>query len=406
MAGILEGIRVLDWTIYQQGPVVGMILGDLGADVIKIEEKDVGDPARGMGRVAGAMLSNEGLVGLNSYWEAGNRNKRAISLDLRNAKGKEVAYELVKKSDVFVQNFREGVAERMEMDYKTLSKHNPRLIYCHSSAWGPKGPDRGDPSADYTGVARSGLMYTAGEPDAGPQMVQGGIGDQTGATMSALGILAALLHRERTGEGQELEASLLGGLTFLMGHVVTMRLISRIPGIRIPRTKAGNPLWNHYKCADDTWIALAHLSPDKFWPNVCTALGIKDLEKDPRFESMEARTQHKEELITIFDRIFATKPRQEWIDSFKANNVIYGLLNDITDLENDPQILENDYITTYDHPAFGQIRTVGHPITFSKTPMSVRRAAPEFGQHTEEVLMEVLGYTWDDLTKLKDEGVY
>ncbi len=404
MKMILDGIRVIDWTIFQQGPIASQLLGDLGADVIKVEQRGVGDPARAMMRVAGASLGAK-EIGRNSYFEAGNRNKRAIAVDLNKPQGKEIIDRLVEKSDVFVQNYRKGVAERLGLDYKTLSKHNPRLIYAHASGWGPKGPDRDDPSADYTGLARSSFMFLPGEPASPPLGTQGGVGDQAGGIMTAFGVIAALLHRERTNEGQEIEASLLGSSIFLLGHPVTMNTISHITNFRISRTRAQNPLWNHYACSDGKWIALANLQPDKFWPNVTRALGMAELEKNPRFDSMENRAKNCEELISILDKVFASKPRNEWLKILKRNNVIYTLVNELDDLKEDPQILENHYITTFEHPIWGHTKTIGFPVTFEKTPMSIRREAPEFNQHTEEVLTSLLDYSWEDIAKLQDAEV-
>ena len=404
MTMVLEGIRVVDWTIFQQGPVASMLLGDLGADVIKIEERIGGDLGRGMMRVAGAMVGGK-EVQRNPYFEAGNRNKRSLTVDLGKEKGREIVYKLVEKSDVFIQNFRMGVAGRRGVDYDTLSKYNPRLIYAHASGWGPKGPDKDDPSADYTGLARSGLMALAGEPGMDPVPIQGGIADQTGAVMTAMGVLAALFVRERTGLGQKVDASILGGMTFLQGHPVVFCTMANLWGIRIARNSAGNPLWNHYKCGDDKWIALAHLSPDKFWPILCHSMGLQELEKDPRFDTMENRTKNCQELIAILDKTFATKNRDEWAKIFKENGVISSPINNTLDLTQDPQVLANDYVTEFNHPVFGPTKTVGFPIGLSRTPCSIRREAPEFGQHTEEILTEVLDYTWDDVAKFKDEEV-
>ena len=399
----LDGVRVLDWTIFQQGPVCGAMLADLGADVIKIEHRIEGDPARGLMAMIGTMIGDVG--GRNPYYENNNRGKRCITIDLRKDKGKELVYKLVEKSDVFLHNHRMGAAERMGMDYETLKKYNPKLIYCHASGWGPKGEDAFNPSADYTGVARSGIMSVAGEPDMPPQMVQAGIADQMGATTSAYGILAALIARDRYGIGQKVDASLLGGMTWLLGLAVSMRLISKIPTMRSARKKAGNPLWNHYRCKDDKWIALAHLQPDKFWPNFCTAMEIHHLEKDTKYENMMARAQHSSELIDILDGIFATKTRDEWSKIFKENGVIFASVNTLEDLEFDCQMIANEYITECEHPAWGKVKEIGFPVTFSETPMKITREAPQFGQHKEEILMEILGYGWDEINKLKDEEI-
>ncbi len=404
MAMVLEGIRVLDWTIFQQGPVASMLLGDLGADVIKIEERIGGDLGRGILRVTGVSINGE-EVERNPYIEACNRNKRSLTVDLKKEKGREIIYKLIQKSDVFIQNFRMGVAERMGMDYETLSKHNPGLIYAHASGWGPKGPDSGDPSADYTGIARSGFMCLAGEPGMDPIPVQGGIADQSGAVMTAFGVLAALLAREKTGTGQKVDTSLLGSMTFLQGLPVVFCTMLDLCDTRSARTDASNPLWNHYKCSDDKWIALSHLSPDKFWPVLCRSMGLEALENDPRFDSMDNRTKNHQKLIEILDKHFLTKKRGEWIKIFKENGVIFAPVNNIKDLTEDPQVIANDYVTEFEHPALGPIRTVGFPIGLSKTPMSIRREAPEFGQHTEEILTEVLDYSWEDVGALRDEEV-
>src|SRR5216117_1497305 len=202
----LAGIRVIDWTIWQQGPVASVMLGDLGAEVIKVEERVGGDPGRGVLRAQGLDLSDRP----NFYFEANNRNKRSLTIDLKKPEGVEIVRSLADGADVFVQNFRQGVAERLGLDAATLRTRNPRLVYASATGYGPEGPDSGAPSFDYLGLARSGLMLASGEPDDPPIYTSGGIADQMGATMLAFGVLAALLVRERTGRGQEVDASHLG----------------------------------------------------------------------------------------------------------------------------------------------------------------------------------------------------
>ena len=397
----LEGIRVLDWTIFQQGPVAAMMLADLGADVIKIEDRVTGDPGRGMVAVLGAI---GGLKGRNAYFEFNNRGKRSITLDLRKEKGREIFYSLVEKSDVFIHNHRRELAERLELDYKNLIKYNPRLIYACASGWGPKGPEAREGSFDYTGQAKSGFMC-AGEEGFPPQQNYcGGPADQIGAIMTAYGVITALLVRERYGIGQELDASLLGGMIWLQGLGLAFELI--MGKMRhTPRTEAGNPLWNHYGCQDGKWLVLGHLQPDKWWPNVCKVLGIENLEKDPRFADLKARQENTKELISIMDRIFATKPRDEWIKILRENGIICSPVNSLSDLANDEQTLANEYIIDCNHAAWGPVKVAGLPVIFSKTPGKVRVEAPEFGQHTEELLQEILDYSWDEIIKLKEEEV-
>jgi len=397
----LEGIRVLDWTVFQQGPVATAMLGDLGADVIKIEDRAGGDPARGMVRVLGAQ---SGLKGRNAYFESNNRNKRSIALDLSKQQAREIIYKLTEKADVFVQNHRRGVAARRGLDYATLSKYNPRLIYATASGWGPKGPISDEPSFDYTGQARSGIMNVVGEPGMPPLWIGGGMGDQVGAILTVYGVLAALLVRERYGIGQEIDVSLLGSLLFLQGLNVGFTLLMDRKEFRATRAKAGNPLWNHYCCRDDKWLALAHLQPDRFWPPLCRALGKAELEKDPSFQDMEARSKNCEQLISILDKVFATRDRDEWLKILRANDVICAPINSMPEAVVDPQVLANEYVADFNHPVWGPVKLTGIPVIFSQTPGQLRREAPELGQHTEEILGE-MGYSWDDISRLKEEEV-
>lgn len=401
MGMVLDGIRVLDWSVFQAGPIAGMLLGDMGADVIKIEEPVGGDLGRGVLRVVGAITS-QGQQSRNFYFEIGNRNKKSIGVDLKRPEGRQIIYQLVEKSDVFLHNFRHRAALSVGMDYETLSKFNPRIVYAHASGWGPKGPDSGDPSADYTGVARAGLFLVTPRPGVDPEYPQGGIGDQCMGIMTALGILAALFERERTGVGQKVDTSILGSVAFLLGYPVGFQTLAGINSMYVRRDSAGNPLWNHYRCSDGKWIALAHLAPDRFWPIVCRAMGLDSLVADERFNTMDNRTKNCQELIRLLDSAFATKTRDEWTKIFKKNEVIFAPVNTIPELTQDPQAIANDYITEFDHPSWGRTRTIGFPIGLSRTPLSIRNVAPELGQHTEEILLDVLGYKWDEIARLKE----
>lgn len=380
-----------------------MILGDLGAEVIKIEARDGGDPGRGMMKLVGI---ETGIAGRNFFFEYCNRNKKSLVVDLRKKEGKEIVYKLVEKSDVFLQSFRKGVATRLGFDYDTLSKYNPKLIYASVSGWGPKGPDAEKPAFDFTGLARSGIMNMVGDPSTPPQNIQGGIADQMGAVVAANGIVIALLTREHTGEGQEVNTSLLGSMIWLQAMAMSMYLTLGAQWPRTDRATVANPLWNYYRCQDDRWIVLAHLQPDRYWPVLCRALGMEELEKYPRFADLVSRGQNSVELITIMDKIFASKPREEWRKILaEAGDLIFESINTIPEVANDPQTLANDYITDFQHPALGATKVVAPPWQFSKTPVGTQREAPEYGEHTEEILTEVLRYSWDDIIRLKNDEV-
>lgn len=404
MAMPLEGIRILDWTIWQQGPVATMMLGDLGAEVIKLEERVGGDPGRGVMSVAGALVGVSS--GPNFYFEANNRHKQSLTLNLKKPEAREIIYKLVEKSDVFVQNFRKGVAGKLGIDYQTLTKYNPKLIYASASGYGPFGPDSGEPSFDYMGLARSGIMTAVGEPGMPPLAVAGGIADQMGGIMLAYGILAALLAREKYGVGQEVDTSHLGSMTALQGLNVSCQAMIGAEFKRMPRAAAPSPLWNHYQCGDGKWICLAMPQQDRYWSDFCKTLGIAQVEKDPRFETMAKRAQNAKELIPILDQAFAAKPRDEWMKALKAGgDFIYTIVNNIGDLPKDEQMTANGYVVDYDHPRLGKTKIVGVPVRLSKTPGDPKAPAPEFGEHTEIILTELLGYSWEDVERLKEAEV-
>jgi crotonobetainyl-CoA:carnitine CoA-transferase CaiB-like acyl-CoA transferase len=399
MAGPLDGVKVVEITMFQQGPVAGTKLGDLGADVIKVEPP-TGDPARGFMRIIGTMV---GLKGRNYYFENQNRNKRSIVLDLKTERGMEIFLKLIDRADVFATNLSIEAPIKMGIGPDVLLKRNPRLIYAQASGWGRKGPDANGYSFDYTGIGRSGLMMSCGERGTPPAQVLPGLGDELGGMVLAWAVCAALYAREKTGKGQLVDTSLMGSLTCMLSLILSAPAILGQEFPREIRAEAGNPLYNHYKAKDAKWFILAHLQPDRYWPNVCQALGMPELENDPRFNSIEARGEYAKELIAIMDKKFATKTREEWFEIFKKEGLIYTPIQTPTEVINDPQAIANNYVTWFDHPVLGRTKMVGFPWDFSETPASIRREPPEFGQHAEEILLE-LGYAWDDITRFKEEG--
>lgn len=400
----LDGVRIIDWTIWQQGPVSTMMLADLGAEVIKIEERVGGDPGRGVLSIAGALVG--ATSGPNFYFEANNRHKQSLTLDLKNPKAIEIVYQLAEKSDVFVQNFRKGVADKLGIGYEALSQRNPQLIYASATGYGPFGPDSGEPSFDYMGLARSGIMTAVGEPQMEPLSIAGGIADQMGAIMLAYGVMAALLAREKYGMGQEVDISHLGSMTALQGLNVACKAILGKEFKRMPRAAAPSPLWNHYKCGDDKWICLAMPQQDRYWSDFCKVLGIEHVLDDPRFATMGDRADNAKDLIPILDTAFASRPRDAWMKALKeGGDFIYTVVNTIADLPTDEQMLANEYIVDYEHPSIGKTQLVGVPVRLSKTPGDPKGAAPEFGEHTERILTELLDYSWEDVAKLREEEV-
>ena len=402
--GPLKGIRVLDWTMWQFGPVSTAMMGDMGADVIKIEALD-GDAGRALRR---ATTLRMGLAGdRNAYFETCNRNKRGIAVNLKTQEGRDIIYKLAETADVFVQNFRKGVAERLGVGYDTLHEVNPMLIYGSASGYGPEGPDAHLPSFDGCGQARGGLMMSATPAGAEePTRVSQGVSDQIGAITLCLGVLAALVARSVQGIGQKVDASHLSGTMWLQGMGISMSLLSS--GSRLgafDRKRPWNALANIYKCRDGRWIQLMHLQPDRYWKNFATVMGVPEPIEDPRFATMQAQQENGEELTAILDDRFATKTYDEWDDAFReAGDFIYARVQSTDELEHDVQVIANDYITTFDHPVLGPVKMCNHPNRYSEMPAGIWREAPELGQHTEEILVDELGYTWDDIGRLQEAG--
>jgi crotonobetainyl-CoA:carnitine CoA-transferase CaiB-like acyl-CoA transferase len=385
---------------------VGVILGDLGASVIKIENPQGGDPARGMAQMSQMRSARAGNLDRNFFMEAFNRSKRSMALDLQHEKGKEVVYKLIENADIFVHNFRPDVPKRLGIDYETLCRYNPRLVYAEATGYGSEGPECLKPGFENIAQAKTGWLYFAGGPEMPPLwQVSGAGGDMIGAVVSVIGILAALAARDRNGIGQRVDTSLVGSLIYLATSPFTARLLLGQEFPRRDRAKVVNPLCNFYKCSDGGWIFLYMLQADRYWHDFCAATGIEHLEKDPRFVNLEARNANSEQLIKIFDEVFAAKPLAEWLDILeKGGDFIYGPIQTVSQAIADPQVLANKYITDFDHPVFGPTQIVGVPYKFSETPATVTRAAPELGEHTEEVLLET-GYTWEKIGELKDQGV-
>jgi crotonobetainyl-CoA:carnitine CoA-transferase CaiB-like acyl-CoA transferase len=400
--GPLDGIRVLDWTMWQFGPVSTMMLADMGAEVIKVESLD-GDHARQFHRVSGAATVLPG--GLNAYFESLNRQKTSIALDLKNPKGTEIMYQLARKSDVLIQNFRQGVAERLNLGYEDIHKQNPMLVYGSATGFGPKGPDSGKPAFAYTGEARSGSLWWAGPNDGKPYNLQS-VADQIAGIILSYGVLGGLISRDKLGFGQRVDVSHLGSLMWLGGNRNGIALLSGNTPQRQDRTEARNVLWNSYKCKDDLWIAFSMNQSDRYWPDFCKAIERPDFLENEKFNEMNARADNREELIRLLDDIFVTKDREFWQNIMnETGGIIWAPVQDIWDLPDDPQVKLNNYIVDFDHDVLGKVKYLQTPVGYSDTPLSTRKSAPQHGEDTENILIDMLGYTWDDIASLQDEGV-
>jgi len=411
---ILEGIRVLDMTVYQLGPVATMMLAAMGAEVIKIE-RPTGEPGRGVGRGAGGGPRRRVVKGgegkgfggsdLSSYFETNNRCKRSLVLDLNKPKAREVLYQLVAKSDVFVQNMRTGVVAKLGCDYETLKKYNPKLIYCSGSSFGTKGPDERKPGMDLSGCARSGWMYRVPLESGEPVWALPGSSDQVGAIFISHAVVAALLARERFGIGQEIETSHLTASMWVMGCSLQMMLYMKAPLPVTPRERSSTPLFNYYKCADSKWLALV-CPTARHWVPICEAMGIPEsvYKGDPRSNTDVAWFNSSRETVALLDNAFVKKTRDEWIKAFEGKDIFWEKIQRIEGLPNDPQVIANEYLTDYTHPLTGETYKYQNlPMQFRGTPAMRQGRAPLLGEHTEEILVDILGYKKEDMPELLDE---
>lgn len=385
----LSGLTVIDCTIWQQGTYASAMLADFGADVVKIEGPDSPDPGRGLSE---------------AYFQSHNRNKRGIVLDLKCPAGRETLLKLIEGADVFVQNMRQGVMDRLGLGYEDMKARNPALIYASASGYGSKGPHAKWPAMDILGQARGGTMMMQGPPDLAPIFSFGGMADQVGAVSLSYAILLALWHRVRTGEGQQVEASLLGGQVMLQSFNVTGSLFSgRVPPRR--DRQDAEPMWNVYRCKDDRYIAVSMSLVSRWWVPFCDAVGRPDLRDDPRFCTSLGQHEHRHILIAELDELFSQRDQWDWVEFLCGQGLPVAPVQDYGQIIDDPQVVANEYIVPFTRPDGTESRIVGPAVQLSKSPGSIRTRAPEFGEHTEEVLLE-RGFTWPDIEALREGGAF
>lgn len=395
MTSVLENIRVVDLTQALAGPYCTMLLGDMNADVIKIETPGVGDQSRGWGPPF--------IEGESTYFLSINRNKRSLTLDIKSTEGQEVLHRLIRTADVFVCNIpKESSRRRAGVDLETLQALNPRLIYCLISGYGDSGPYAERPGYDLIAQGEAGLMSVTGEPDGEPMRYPIPIADITTGMYSTIGILGALLARERTGKGQFVDASLMESQSAWLTTLAS----SLMNGNESPqRTGNAHPNIVPYQVfkAEDKYIIVG-VGTEKLWQAFCDALGLGDLKDDPRFATNAARNGNRSELVPLLDELFSTQSAGHWLEKLKDIGIPSGPINTVAETLAHPQHRARHFIVELEHPLIGPVKSMGNPVNLSASPVSYRLAPPTLGQHTGEVLVG-LGYDDAAIASLSDKGV-
>jgi crotonobetainyl-CoA:carnitine CoA-transferase CaiB-like acyl-CoA transferase len=400
VARALQGIRVIDLTVWFQGPVCAQHLADFGAEVIKVERPVHGDQGRGVRSIKALPVGD-----WNQYFLVINRNKKSLAVDLKRPEGRDILHRLVEKSDVFLSNLGMENLKAWDLTYEELSGINPRLVYATNTGYGHRGTVS-KPSFDMTVQALTGLMSRLGEPGEPPIYLGMGSGDAYGGLLSALGILLALHQRRRTGRGQCVDASLYGAQLFLAAPTLQAFLAtgSERYSEQQPRTDAPNPLWNRYP-ARDKWLFLCLENDDARFASLCESLERTDLAADPRFASAEARRRNGPALVATLDAILVERDAGAWMERWRPRGIPASPIQNLADVAEDPQAWANDYfVKTHCDEVNREVTVRGLPVTLGRTPGRVETLGPELGQDTELILADTLGYSWDEIGELKARG--
>jgi crotonobetainyl-CoA:carnitine CoA-transferase CaiB-like acyl-CoA transferase len=390
----LSGVRVIDCSRVIAGPFCGMLLADLGADVIKVEDTGTGDESR---------TWPPHRDGESAAYLVLNRNKRGITLDLKAPEGAEVLRRLVRNADVLIENFRTGTMESFGLGYEALAQVNPRLVYCSVSAFGRTGPRKDSAGYEALMQAFSGIMSITGEPDGAPVRCGVSFLDLSTGILCAFGVLAALRHRDQTGLGQRVDGSLLETAVGLLSyHAEGYLLTGTVP----KALGSGHPSlspYRNFRCRDGQWVFIAAAN-DRFWQRLAPALGLPELATDPRFAVNVERVKHRRELEAILEEVIARHDREPLLRMLEEAGVPATPVNRVDQVLNDPQTAARAMVERVVHPRLGEIPVVGTPVKFSRMRPGVRRPAPLQGEHTDEVLAE-LGYSPEAVAELRAHKV-
>jgi len=398
----LQGIRVVDISRALAGPFCTMMLGDLGADVIKVERPGRGDESRSWGPPF-VGEPNAAYPGESTYYLAANRNKRSLTVNLKEQAGQQIIKDLVKISDVLVENFLTGSLDRMGLGYEQLRQINPRLVYCSISGYGRTGPyaDRG--GYDFILQAEGGIMGITGPVEGPPYRVGVSLIDITTGMFASTAILAALRAREMTDEGQLLDLSLLNSSAAILANVASNYLAGGVEPKRMGNAHFNIAPYEVFK-ARDRWITLGALN-QRQWENLCNVVDRPQIISDPRFSSNQERVANREQLAEILNEAFSVQDASHWVEKLHTVGIPSGVINSVADVFNHPQAEARQLKIELEHPTAGKIASPGYPYHFSSTPARSRKHPPLLGEHNEEILGELLDFTPQEVQAMREQGV-
>lgn len=394
MAGPLEGVKVLSFGRFLAGPFAAMLLADLGAEVIKIEEPKRGDGGRGNGPF---------IKDLSSYFLSINRGKKSFTLDVRHEKAKDIIKGLIQQVDILIENFRPGVMREMGLEYEVAKEINPRLIYVSVSGFGQYGPYAPKPSFDMVAQGMGGTISITGEAGRSPVRVGYSIGDIGSALFAIIATLAAIYERERSDRGQHVDVAMMDSQVALCENACARYFATgEVPEPLGSRHPIVTP-FQVFPTQTDEMVVIAFR--DEEWKKLCEVIGRWDLVEDGRFKTGADRTKNHAILEPTLSEVFRTKPRDEWLSIFKEAGLISSPVNNIEQVVKDPHVQAREMILDVAHTRLGKLRLAGTPMKFSRTPCRIEKASPDLGEHNGEILMEKLNLSLGEIERLKEDGV-